>query len=427
MTNSVPQLDGIFKEVYANTLDTLYPDMTEIADSLDFVTDEAREGNKYHQPVVLAREQGWTLSGAGGTAFTLNASEAATSKDAQINGAEFVLRATISYGAASRALKEQNKGRRNRAFVKATSYVLENMLETASWVREMELVYGGGTGTDSPGIGTINARTNDSGTTQTFSITDATWADGIWAGFENGFVDIYPDDMSAKRNTNGTIKVSAVNLDDKQITFVGTEAEMDTIAATDKVVLRGAKGNEMIGIETAIANSGTLWNIDASTYALWKASTSNASSGSLTFTKMLRAMNSPASRGLKSPFCWWVSNATWTDMMNDLSALRRYADSAKGDIEQGGSGLKFYGQTGELSIKPHPIIKNGSAFGYAPRYCNRVGSTDIAFQLPGQDNKNFFRELNDKAGYELRCYFNQAFFCRRMATMARITNIVNST
>lgn len=425
MTNTVATMDGLFKETYAESLEKLYPDMTDIAESLEFIEDEAREGNKYHQPVVLAREQGWTLSAAGGTAFTLNAAQAATSKDAQINGAEFVLRAAISYGAAARALKQEGEARK-RAFVKATAYVLENMLETAAWVREIELLYGGGTGTGSPGIGTINSQTADNGTSQTFDITLATWADGIWAGMENAFCDVYDTTMATKRNASGTMQVTAVDLENRKITFLGTEAEMDNIVATDKVVLRGAKGNEMDGIELALGNSGTLWNISAATYALWKAHTSSAASGSLSFVKMLKALNAPAARGLKAPYCFWVSPPTWTDLMNDLAALRRYSDKAKGTIEQGGEGLSFYGQTGMLNIKPHPMMKNGSAFGYPPKYANRVGATDITFQLPG-GRPNFFKELDGAAGYELRCYWNQAFFCRRMATMALINNIVNST
>lgn len=424
--NTVAQLDGLFKEVYAPDLEKLYPENTEIADSLPFVADDAREGNKYHQPVVLARAQGYTLDSSGGTAFTLNAVQAATSKDAQINGAEFVLRESISYAAAARALKQKDSGSRKRAFVKATAYVLENMIESAAFVRELELLYGGGTGTASQGIGTVNSRTDDSGTSQTFDITLPTWADGIWAGMENAYVDVYDTTMATKRNSSGTMQVTAVDLDNRAITFLGTEAEMDNIVATDKIVLRGAKTAEMVGLQTAAANTGTLWNISASTYGLWKASTYSAASGSMTFTKMLKALNKPAARGLKARYCFWTSTPTWTDMMNDLAALRRYSDRAKGSLTQGANGLQFEGQSGQIDIKHHPMMKGGISIGYAPKYAMRVGATDITFQLPG-GKENFFRELNDNAGFELRCYWNQAPFIRRMATVAYVTNIVNST
>lgn len=425
MTNTVAQMDGLFKEIYAPDVEKLYSELGYLAKSIRFVDDEAREGNKYHQPVVLARAQGYTLSAAGGTAFALNAVQAATSKDAQVNGAEFVLREAVSYAAASRALKQEGSGRK-RAFVKATQYVLENMMETSSFVRELELLYGGGTGTASQGIGTVNSRTDDSGTSQTFDVTLATWADGIWAGMENAFVDVYDTTMVTKRNTSGTMQVTAVDLDSRAITFLGTEAEMDNIVATDKIVVRGAKGNEMIGLQTLGANTGTIWNISAATYGLWKATTYSANNGSLTFTKMLKALNAPSARGLEDEYCFWVSTATWTDMMNDLAALRRYSDHAKGSLSQGANGLVFEGQSGRINIKAHPMLKGGIALGYAPHYAQRVGSTDITFQLPG-GRENFFKELNDNAGFEMRCYWNQALFIRRPATVSYITNIVNST
>ena len=56
----------------------------------------------------------------------------------------------------------------------------------------------------------------------------------------------------------------------------------------------------------------------------------------------------------------------------------------------------------------------------------RVGSTDITFKRPGQAD-NFFRDLDSAAGYELRCFTDQALFCMAPGKQVCITGIVNQT
>lgn len=419
---TVAKMEGLFRHVYADKLEKLIPDGVLIGKDIPFVQESAREGNVYHQPVQVSREHGWTYDASGGTAFTLNAAESAETKDAQINGTEFVLRSTIPYASAARALKESGAAQK-RAFVKATAYVLENMQDSAVYAREMSLIYGGGTA-GAAGVGTINSRTNDSGTSQTFDLTEGTWADGIWAGMENAYCDVYSSAWS-KRNAAGTMQITAVDLDNRRLTFSGTEAEMDNIVATDYVVFRGAHTKEMAGIYKMLTNTGTIWNIAAGTYGLWKASTTSAASGALQFEKVLRALNKPVGRGLKSEVCAYVSVGGWTDMLNDLSALRRYAEKAGGKLAQGADSLEFHGQNGVIKIKPHILLWAGIALILPPKYCVRVGATDITYRLPG-GSENFMVELQDKAGWQMRNYFNQAWFCRKPSNCALINNIVNT-
>ena len=55
----------------------------------------------------------------------------------------------------------------------------------------------------------------------------------------------------------------------------------------------------------------------------------------------------------------------------------------------------------------------------------RVGSTDMTFKRPSQGDE-FFRDLENSAGYELRLYTDQALFCQAPGKSVIITNIVNS-
>lgn len=56
---------------------------------------------------------------------------------------------------------------------------------------------------------------------------------------------------------------------------------------------------------------------------------------------------------------------------------------------------------------------------------SRVGSTDITFKRPGQ-GEEFFRDLENAAGYELRVYSDQAVFCCAPGRSVLITDIVNT-
>jgi hypothetical protein len=55
----------------------------------------------------------------------------------------------------------------------------------------------------------------------------------------------------------------------------------------------------------------------------------------------------------------------------------------------------------------------------------RVGSTDITFRRPGQGDE-FFKDLENSAGYELRAYTDQALFCSAPGKLVLIDSIVNS-
>lgn len=419
--NDVLTMDGLFREVYANEVEGLVPDSDLLAKLIEFVPQEQREGNLYHQPVILTREQGYTLNGASatvGTAFALNAAEAAQSQDAQVQGIEFVLQSAISYGAASRLLKTPEAGR-VRAFVQGSQYLVENMIETASFVREVQLLYG------QTGIGVVGVANGPATTTtQSYTITDAQWASGIWAGMENGFVDAYDTTLVTKRNA-ADVQVTLIDVDTKTVTLIGAAADLDAIVATDVFSLRGGIVNDMAGLDKQLTNSGTIFNINAANFSLWKPNSFSANAGPLSFTKLIQALNKPTSRGLKEPFCFIVSPATWTDVMNDLSALRRYTESAGGSLEQGSESLTFYSQSGHIEIKPHIYVKAGEAFGFPPGKAVRVGSDDITFRLPG-GNDRFFENLQQNAGYGLRCYFNQAWIFRTPARGVKITGIVNS-
>ena len=105
------------------------------------------------------------------------------------------------------------------------------------------------------------------------------------------------------------------------------------------------------------------------------------------------------------------------------AAFRMYDSSYSSSmIENGGKSIKFFGQNGAIEIVPSIYVKEGYAFVISLEDFCRVGSTDVTFKRPGQGD-NFFRDMEDSAGYELRCYTDQALFCAKPGKNILISNL----
>lgn len=415
VANTKSTMDAFFKKVYADKIENLIPKSSRLQQDCKFVSAEKREGGTYNQPVALSRSHGWTLS-TSGDAFPLNQPEPARSDVAEVSGSSFVLRDAISYDAAAAAVKG------DRAFVNGTSYLVENMAETASFILELQLLHG------QRNLGVVESRSNDSGTTQTFVFSKATFIAAMWSGLEKGFVEFYD---GATLLTPSEVQVSAVVIDSRAVTFVGTETELDAVntaigSNTPGVFLRGTKSSGMVGLITQVSNSGSLFGIDAALWSLWAGNTL-ATTGTLTFAKIIQAVDKPVARGLMSDMRFYVNPGSWTDCQNDLAALRRYANKAGGKLEQGAEELVYYGQNGSIELVPHIFMKPSEAFGMPKGKAIRLGSSDTTFSLPGQSAGKYWENLPDHAGYGTRCFWNQAGFLPCPAQGILISGIVNSS
>ena len=211
----------------------------------------------------------------------------------------------------------------------------------------------------------------------------------------------------------------------RQLTLPGAAAALAAIGATDVFVPRGAQGNWFTGLDAILSNVGTLFGINAANYSLWQGNTYDAGAAAMTTGKLQAAMTRATVRGLMQDCTVLVNTWTWTDILNDLQALRRYADDIRSEVETGSNSIKFYGMSGTMEIVPHPMVKAGEAFIVPLDTVYRIGSTDLTFRLPDAGPDRFVRQLTDSAGFEIRCYFDQGIICRAPAKTVKITNIVN--
>ena len=411
MTVTQAQLDGYFKNVYADTLSDVVPDFAVLGKKIPFRRQD-KIGKDYLFPVQLTRSHGYTWNGGvgAGSAFTLNPAISLEMQEASVTGSEFVLREKISYGAVSRS------GGREESFGPVVDTVVMEMVNSAAFQREMCLLYGGGN------IGTVAAPTAN----PVFTITAASWAAGLWAQMEKAEIDCF-DVAGVKQNGVGPLVVDKVDPVTRSITLTGDAADLGNIAATDVFVPRGAQGNWFTGLDTILSNVGTLFGINAANYSLWQGNTYDAGGLPMSVGKLQSAMTRATVRGLMEDVTVLVNTWTWTDLLNDLQALRRYANDIRSEVETGSNSIKFYGMSGTMEIVPHPMVKASEAFIVPLDQVYRIGSTDLTFRLPDAGPDRFVRQLTDSAGFEIRAYFDQGIIVRAPAKTVKIANIANTS
>jgi hypothetical protein len=425
MTVTTSSLDGMFKTRYADKIEKLQPSFNILSRDIPFSTKD-KLGKDYRFPVRLRRSMGVTYNGGAsyGNAFTLNSAVSGLTKEATVSGTEFVLRENISYGAIKGAT--DNMG----AFGSAFDEVVSDMTTSAAFHRELTLLYGGtslGAITGTPGQPTA--------VTATCVISAASWAAGLWVQMEGGLVDVYDATLTTLRNDSGagvSFEVTAINVATRTLTLTGEATDIDAIADTDVLVPHGALDNWFTGIDGILTNAGTLFGIAGATYGAWLANSYAAGSAALTMAKLTAATAKGAVRSGMRDYNAYVSTFTYTDLNNDHSALRRFAESTKGGLDLGTVGnagaITYYGPSGSVSIVPHPMIKAGEAMVIDPACFKRIGTTDTTFNLPDApgSQENFFHQLPDAAGVGLRCYWDQGVICTKPNAQIKITGIVNT-
>jgi hypothetical protein len=397
--NTETSLNALYKEVYADGVANLIPENIKLLKMVPFKETDS-PGDKFIQPVMLAHEHGFSV---GTGAYALNNSIAAVSAEAQVDGYQMLLRTAIGYDAADRMAGSK------KSFVKWGDQLFMNMLNSISKRLEVLQMYG------RTGLGTVSA--NAAGV---LTITTASWAPGIWAGAVGMELEAYTATTGGTQH-NGTLTVTAVDLDARTVTVTGTNA---AVVANDILYYKGFYGAEQYGLDSIITNTGNLYNISAATYELWKGS-SYAAGGALTAAKVLSAAAKVAERGCEEDLTFICSPKTWANLNSDQAALRAYDSSYGKKADQGFEEIAYHGQNGLIKVVSSIYCKEGESFMFPVKRCKRIGSTDITFNRPGQSEKVFL-ELPSNAGFELRARSSQTLFCERPAYCTKITGIVNS-
>lgn len=412
--NTKSSLDTLFKRTLADKINVLMPSSAVMMKLYPSISKEL--GREYLEPVALTHEHGVTYGD--GDLFTLEASVAGTYTEAKVDSNPVVLKSRLSQSAVNRMLADE------RTFMKLAGFRSKVMKESLIKRAEIGMLYG------QSGIGTVESAADVSSGTGSVVVSAATWSPAIWGGMENANLDVWSSDLATQRNSNAAVVISSVDPDTRTLSLTGNETDLDAIQATDILFFRGSKSNEMAGLSKIITNTGSLFNISASTYQLWKG-TSESVTGALTFGKILKgAAKAVARGGLDSDAICLVPPRAFEQLNEDYSAYRSSDSSYKaGKGENGVESIDFHYQAGRIRIVPAPYLKEGEAMIFAKDDVIRVGARDVTFGTDfDADGKplEYFHMLESVAGYEMRCQYDFSIFGRAPAKMVKISGITYS-
>lgn len=398
-------LNGNFKYMYADQIQKLKPEDIHFLDDLPF-TEAQKIGRLYLQPVLLTLSHGITFAPSSAVP-QLNSSVTSQMLEAQVDGFQSILRDQISYEAASRAASSR------AAFKDATQLIVENMRVSHMMKLEIQELYG-----------QVGLCTVASTSLNVITVPPATWGPGIWTGAEGMPISIY----SAAGVYRGDCTITVISLELKQLTVDALPAGT---VATDVIYFKGAFGNEPAGIHKILANTGLLFNIDASKWNLWAAYAFNCSGGALTFNKIIQGCAKARPKGMRGAIKLYVNPSAFADLVNEIEAARGFSATnqwSPNQIERGTQNLVYHGVNGTVEIQVHDIVWGGNAYGLImDGSWKRIGSSEVTFRLPGRPQDEFFMELENTAAYELRSFADFAPFCCRPGANILFTNINNTT
>jgi hypothetical protein len=336
---------------------------------------------------------------------------------------QLVIRSRLAYDVSF-----QNQSTGPQSFLNATQAVYECMVDSVR--RRIEL---GILGYGRSGIGTIASMAGN-----VITITDATWAPGIWTAAENAELEAYDGvtGTDTKRTYAGSLNtytVSAVDIDNKAITVDDVTGLSNGDILFYRTQRTATAWQDMVGIEQIATTAGTLFGIANGTYSIFKGTSYGAGSTDLSIDTILVAAAGMSNKGADSDLLCWISPRTFANTVSDLMANVRYDNPQKSQYTIGAKSVQIYSPTGAtIMIEAHPMCKEGEGFLFDPSLVMRSGVTDVTFNRArmgggaSADGANFFTELPDNAGYEIRAYSSQFIFTHKPAGFCKITGIVNS-
>ena len=166
--------------------------------------------------------------------------------------------------------------------------------------------------------------------------------------------------------------------------------------------------------DTIACNTGTLMALSATTYGIWRANLKDQGGLPATVLDIHGALVPAIGRGAFGDMTVLLNHAPFVDMVEDTTALRRFVEDTRSEVDQGTEKLAFHGANGgKLEFRPHPMVKQGDAFIFKPKEIVRGGDSDVTKGQPGRPNDDFFFDRPDNAACEVR-NFSSEFIIHKM-------------
>lgn len=404
---------GNFKNIYKGPFVDKLPAASKLMRDMP-MGDVQVVGDYLAVPVELQHEHGITYAAPRTGPNTLLASNAAQSQQALVEGYQLFGRSRVDYESMAKASSAGEK-----AFMAATRLIVKRLTKASGKRAEIALLHG------RMGIGTIES-VSGSSTTRTWTITTGTFVPAIWAGSINATLDVFAANYTGtKVNSNAAVVVTGMNFDPatRTVSVSGNATDLTNIVAGMQIFFEtSSPTNDMPGIDYTIQlQSGTLWNISATTYELWRGNVIS-SSGSPGFGKIIAGVQRAAELGLEDNTMAYVSPSYFTRLTEDFASLQKFDYSYKAKSgDQGVEEITFHGQTGITKIIPHIYQKPDRVHIVAMDEWRRVGAADLDFKYPNESDPFF--PVPDVGAHELRVYGSFAPFCEAPSHQVVLTGV----
>lgn len=422
--DTVSTLDNYFKEQYLEKgLQKVMPDYAPLMSSVPFVGGSEKAGSELVFPILTSREHGFTALGQSGQQNSLRSATIAQSRQARVKSFGFMGRTQIDSLSISRAVEG------SQAFVDALQYKIQNLQESFAVVNEVMLSYG------QEGLGVIasgaEATATYGGTAFVTGISGTKvkiaakeFADHVWIGCEGMPVELFAS------NAVGAAVAFAATITNYDIE--NEWVELDNVGGlTDLrgyfIYRAGFKDNEGPGLLRILkqqASSTALFNVDSSNTPLWRTSQYDVNNQYLSFEMIAEGVSRAVGRGLASKLVLHVHPQVFAGLMPDFNTIKANGADFKSrmfttaaetkELEAGMVGLKFYVGGVELDVVANPFIRKGYAMGVAADELKRAGSSDVTYDIPGEEKSRYFNRLENVAGVELRIFADQCLFSRSL-------------
>lgn len=426
---TLSQYDGLFKDRFADDLSDALPAFAVAQDDIPFL-ESKKTGELFSQPILVRRSHGATYMTSGAGLTSLNPVIASKTVEARITGSQIAMRDALVWEAAFASDSEEE------AFMPGMELTVESIWESQRHRVEADLLWG----QDANGLGTVNGAP----VANVMTIDTAQFAEGLWTGMEGAELEIFDTALTTKRTGigsdsvgSGFYTITAVDLDAGTITVDDDQ----NVADNDVIFFRGQRTtsafNIMAGLYKWLTNTGTLANVSASTYNIWKATSLAANSGPISFDLILQGCARASMKGAMGDMIAYLHPLAWANAMTDLSATVRRSHNDVKEYYLGAEVICFFTGTGKVFIKAHPLMKPGFAF-VIPKTMRgtpnggyyRIGATDLTFVTQqGKGSKvsgsSYFEKVPGTNAVEVNTYSHQAAYSPKPGRGFIITGIVN--
>lgn len=226
-----------------------------------------------------------------------------------------------------------------------------------------------------------------SGTTTTLVNTAA----GALQYLEIGMVVDIIDSDGTTVNTADAV-IANINLSTGTVTF---ESTVTAVAVNDFLVRADSLGKELTGFSSIVATTGTLYNVNPTTYPVWTGNV-DATGGALTEGRMIEMVDTINSRGGGQPTVGFCSKGVRRAYFKLLSQHRQIVNTTK--FEGGFTGLAFTTDDGDIPIVSDFDCQTGRLYFINEKEIKLYEAADWSFM--NRDGSNWQRVINANGTYD---------------------------